>query len=539
MSPKIPILLKVENAIEIPEEGQAWTEKAEEANKLGARGRWLSAIEMLQDLDEAHPDQPVIRKNLAIYQNCLGTPEDMAEAWSDYAHTPGVDFEDAVEAEAFAQMIDPDLEAEVLDVVSVSFALPDIEKLSEALVSNKRCDSIPVEEQHFEEDQPKPKHSFLVFDRERPETSEGLTRETVPNVQGHISLFGKQTDRDARVQLVTTKNDQYETKLAGVKEVLGDLIGEETGSESVGQVTKLSDTLTWDWQFPEDTPQELQNQLLNEQRRIIMLDKWPKLAQASLGGKAPEDVIGQEKYKIAVAAAVLLLELTTDHQISSHVDLDLLREKLEVPKRKVFEADEIEDIKMISAVRLAQINFEGMNDDDLVDLFQRAGIIASYKALNAICNEVLKRDSLEEKIDKSSVYLMLARMQPDLDDAVQMIQKARNICINKKVSPARTLIAELEARLERGDVQRAPDLIREIESKYVREPGVANELMRVLVRFGIIDPRGVPGEAMPEPVAEQAPPAESNYVWTPDGGNPPAAGDKPAEEKKIWVPGMD
>ena len=63
--------------------------------------------------------------------------------------------------------------------------------------------------------------------------------------------------------------------------------------------------------------------------------------------------------------------------------------------------------------------------------------------------------------------------------------------------------------------------------------------MRVLVRFGIIDPRGVPGEAMPEPVAEQAPPAESNYVWTPDGGNPPAAGDKPAEEKKIWVPGMD
>ena len=57
----------------------------------------------------------------------------MAEAWSDYAHTPGVDFEDAVEAEAFAQLIDPDLEAEKLDVVAITYALPDIDKLIEDL----------------------------------------------------------------------------------------------------------------------------------------------------------------------------------------------------------------------------------------------------------------------------------------------------------------------------------------------------------------------------------------------------------------------
>ena len=545
MSPKVPVLLKVENAIQAPPEGTEWSERAAKANEMGGRGRWLSAIEELQDLDEAFPNQPIIRRNLAIFQNCLGTPEDMAEAWSDYAHTAGVDFEDAVEAEAFAQLIDPDLEADLLDVVSVAFDLPDVEKLTEALADDKRCDAVPVGEHQFAEDQPKPKSSYLIFDKERPETSEGLTRESVPNVCGQIYVFGKQTDRDARVQVVTTKNDLFDAKIQQVKTVLGDLIGDEKETDVVANVTKLSDTLTWDWQFPSDTPSELQNQLLTEQRREIMLEQWPKLTQPSLGGKTPEDVVGQEKYQIALAASVLLLELTTDHQVSMQVDLDALREKLEVPKRKIFEADEFEDINEITAVRMGQVNFKGMDDEKLVALFQRAGITASYRALTNICNEILSRDSLEEQIDKTSVYLMLARMEPELEGAIQLIQKARNLCIGKKVSPARTLVAELEARLERGAVDRAPDLIREIEAKYIQEPGVGNELMRVLIRFGIVDPRGNPGDAMADMAADQGP-GDSNYVWTPGGGNPapeaPAndsTGDQPPEEKKLWIPGMD
>ncbi|MEC9094015.1 MAG: hypothetical protein VX438_15000, partial [Planctomycetota bacterium] len=436
MSPKIPVLLKVENPIVHAPQDAPWKEKSDQANTLGSRGRWLTAIETLQDVDEEFPDQPIVRKNLAIYQNCLGTPEDMAEAWSDYAHTPGVDFEDAVEAEAFAQLVDPDLEAELLDVVSIAFAVPSIDQLIETLTADKRCDTVPVKDEQFDNDQPKPKASYLIFDRERPETSESLTRETVPNVCCQIFVFGKQTDREARIQIVTTKNDDFEQKIEAAKTVLGDLIGEEGETEVVSNVTRLSDTLTWDWQFPADTPRELQTTLLNEQRRQIMLEKWPKLAQPSLGGKTPEEVIDQDKYQIALAASVLLLELSTDHQISMQVELDDLRMQLKIPARKIFEASDFENLNEISAVRLGQINFAGMDDDSLVSLFQRAGITASYKALSNICNEILKRDSLEEKIDKTSVYLMLARMQPELEDAVQLIQQARNLCIQKKVSPA-------------------------------------------------------------------------------------------------------
>lgn len=540
MTPKIPALLKVEMPIVQPPTDQPWSEKAQQAIERGARGRWLTAIEMLQDLDEQYPEQPVIRRNLAIYQNCLGTPEDMAEAWSDYAHTPGVDFEDAVEAEAFAQLIDPDLEAQTLDVVSVTYDLTDIGKLMETLATDRRCDEVPINEQGLAEDEPRPKISYLVFDRERPETSAGLTRETVPNVYGQIYVYGKQTDRNARVELVTTRNDQFEQKVKQIESVLGDLIGEQQETEVVGQVTRLSDTLTWDWQFPEDTPHELQTRLLNEQRRIIMLEKWPKLPQPSLGGKAPEEVVGQDKYRIALAAAVLLLEMTTEYQISSSVGLDELRDKLQVPRRKIHTRDDFENVQDISAVRLGQVDYSTFNDEDLVAVFQKAGIVASYKALHDICEEILKRDSLEDDIDKSSVYLMLARMQPDLESSLSLIQKARNICIDKKVSPARTLIAEMEARLERGDIQRVPDLIREIESKYIREPGVGNELMRVLVRFGIVDPSGNPNQPPREPVVKEPAPSGSSYVWTPEGAQPPTGTpEPPAEEKKIWVPGMD
>lgn len=532
-SPKVPLLMKVENPISAPPEDAPWKDACQEAIQLGSRGRWLSAIESMQELDEKYPDQPVIRKNIAIYQNCLGTAEDMAESWSDYAHTPGVEFEDAVEAEAFAQLIDPELEAERIEVVAVSYDIKDFDALTEKLDQDNRVDSVPLSDEQFAEGQPRPKSTFLIFDKDRPATGEGLTKEAVPNVCCQIYLYGKQTDREARVELMTTRNDEFDFKIKTACEVMGDLVSAETETKVISEVTKLSDTLTWDWQFPEDTPKELQTELLNEKRREIMLEKWPKLPQASLGGKTPEEVVGQDRYQIALAASVLLLELTTDHQVSSQIDMDDLRSKLQVPVRKVYTAADFEDVNQVSLVRLAQLDLKDIADDKLIETFQRAAVTSALKALSNICKELLQRDSLDEKIDKSSVYLMLARLQPELEDAVNLIQQARNYCISKKQSPARTLIAELETRIERGDVERAPDLIREIESKYIREPGVGNELMRVLARFGIVDPSGNPRPDAMAPPAE--PPADSNYVWTPDGAEP----EKPAEEKKLWVPGMD
>ena len=547
-SPKIPLLMKVENPTSTPPEDAPWKNDCQTALELGSRGRWLSAVELLQEVDEKYPNEPVIRRNIAVFQNCLGTAEDMAESWSDYAHTPGVEFEDAVEAEAFAQLIDPELESELLDVVAATFEITDQEKLNEILVSDKRCESIPVDEERFPGDQPKPRSAYLVFDKVSPESVENLTREDVPNVCVSFYVFGKQTDAEARILVMTTKNDQYDDKITKLKEVVGDCISDEKESKVISQVTKLSDALTWDWRFPEGTSQETQNQLLKEQRREIMLEVWPKLPQASLGDKAPIDVIGQEKYRIALAASVLLLELSTDHQVAIEVDLDEVRQKLEVPVRKTFKHEEIEDYRHLSIVRMSQLELAGVPDDELVALFQRAAMTAAWSALTGICHELLNRDSLEEKIDKSSVYLMLSRMQTKLDDAIGYIQKARSYCIGKKQSPARTLIAELETRIERSDFDRVPDLIREIETKYISEPGISRELMRVLVRFGIVDPQGNPRSQAGAPAAmnEQAGPSESQYAWAPDGGMggagvaaEPETKAEAKQEKKLWIPGMD
>ena len=228
------------------------------------------------------------------------------------------------------------------------------------------------------------------------------------------------------------------------------------------------------------------------------------------------------------------------------VDLDEVREKLEVPARKTFKHDDIEDYRFVSIVRMSQLEFASVPDDDLVALFQRAAMTAAWSALTGICHELLSRESLEEKIDKSSVYLMLSRMQTKLDDAIGYIQKARSYCISKKQSPARTLIAELETRIERSDFDRVPDLIREIETKYISEPGISSELMRVLVRFGIVDPQGNPrAPGVPSAGGEVAP-SESKYAWAPDGAAGAPAGSvaveaepEQKEEKKLWIPGMD
>ena len=51
----------------------------------------------------------------------------------------------------------------------------------------------------MEEGEPPPKSAFYLFDRPLPESGQPQTAENVPNALGQLLLWGKQTDREARV----------------------------------------------------------------------------------------------------------------------------------------------------------------------------------------------------------------------------------------------------------------------------------------------------------------------------------------------------
>lgn len=112
------------------------------------------------------------------------------------------------------------------------------------MTTNKRYNNIPVKKKQFENDQPKPKTSYLIFDREQPETSKNLTHKTIPNICYQIYIFKKQTNYETKIQLITTNNDKFDQKIETTKSILKNLIGEQESTDMVSKVTKLSNTLT-------------------------------------------------------------------------------------------------------------------------------------------------------------------------------------------------------------------------------------------------------------------------------------------------------
>ena len=88
-------------------------------------------------------------------------------------------------------------------------------------------------------------------------------------------------------------------------------------------------------------------------------------------------------------------------------------------------------------------------------------------------------------------------------------------------------------RFGQGNGEEAMRLMQHIESRHIKEPGVAESLTRMLISVGLLNPDGTPA-AMPagQPGgAETVPPAaEPAKLWTPGSDVPGGGG-------KLWTPG--
>ena len=93
------------------------------------------------------------------------------------------------------------------------------------------------------------------------------------------------------------------------------------------------------------------------------------------------------------------------------------------------------------------------------------------------------------------MYGILAQIEPDTEQALGYLDKARKAAEAAKTSTAPWDLAELAMRIARGDVAEADRLLQHIRDQHIREPGVAQALFQILTEAGIIGPDGRPTAA--------------------------------------------
>ena len=539
--PRVPLLAKQDFALRKAPDDALWKNSFTAAMDPAMRGAWRLAEKNLVELAAKTGDWPEISFNTAVLRSWLADMSGAVEAWRKFA-AADVPLDDAVEAEALAQLLDADT-TDLVDLVTVEYGVKDVEACHARLTADPRSPRMNLDLARFAgDDEPPPKDAWWLVDRTIPESGKDLTIDQVPSIVGHAFLFGKQTDRDARLELIAYRTDLPAAQ-AAISDVVADTLGDAGAQQVASQTSAVQHMLSWNWRLPDDTPQEKRLALIDEKRAKTLLEEWPETPRKILGDRSPSQAAGHQKYRIKLLASILLLELATQ-QSGADFDFNKLREKLKLPTLGTI-VPETARTSDISLARLGRIDAAKLPDEQLLLFYQTADHFRHIVALKTLAQEVLARGSLDTKVDKSEVYGVLAQIEPDTDKALDYLDRARQAAESAKKSTAPWDLAELAMRIARGDLADADRLLQHIRSEHIREPGVSQALFQILVDAGIVSPDGRPtaaaaaaagaaGQEAPAVVAPGAAAPEPGKIWTP--GSEPPAGEK---KSALWTPDMD
>jgi tetratricopeptide (TPR) repeat protein len=554
-SSQIPLAIHgMTGMIRAPAEGPLKAAQIAEFNaalRQADLGCWRRAATMFEAIAAQEPREPAVWRNLGVCRMRVLDNQGAIEAFRRLAALPGVPRDEAVEAEAIAQFLRDPSEVDTIPEVTLTYAVTDAQALREQLLSNKRVHSVPFDPAQFREaDEPPPMGMFLILDREVPASGQNLSRDKVPKVCGEVLLYGKETDRPARVELTLVKSADFDTRLKQILDLLGSLAGDKLGEEETGRLSAVTAALSINWRFPDDTPLELRKRLIQEQRTLSLLSIWPNLPMGILDGRSPRQAVSDPAGQIRVQAIILQMDLAESVE---NPDYNKLRRSLGLPTLEPIDPSGVR-VETLSPARLARVEMAKLSDEQLVAVYRKAVITGAPRLLRKVALEVVSRPSFDshKDIDKAEVYDILSRVANDSDEAVDYLVKAQEAAKAKGRSPSRYLLAELPHRLQRGEDQEALRVLNLLTTRYAKEPGVQQALFNLLAQLGLVrvDPAtgrpvimipsgGVPGAtpaalgaAPPPPTAPAAP---QSPLWTPEQLAPaPASGEG---KSKLWIPG--
>jgi hypothetical protein len=488
---------------------------------------------------------------LALLRGWLGDVQRFADGFHEYAQLE-VPLEAATEAEALAQLVNPGLEDPQLDTVKLTYELSDVERLTEQLARDARVEDYAIDPHDLDEaETAKPRSTHILLDRPVPLTGVDIQRGDIPHVMAFLSVFGKRTDREARLEVTTDRGDDFDRVIGLLAEVTEDGLGQVAHEEVVAQKSISEESLSWRWRLPQDTPAEHRQQLLSAERRDAILDRWLKAPRAALQDQSPEQAASDPGLRIALLASALIIEQAAVDPDELPLFVEL-RERLQLPAPTTIDLATIDlatidsatidsahiDLQRLPLVRIPRLDFAQLSETQLAQLLDRT-VLMGAKFASLLTARALAGREVSPEVDLAAAYRQLIRLEPKPSSALEWAVQARQWSQARGQSPAEWTLMELELSIERGDAAGVQKALGEIRTAHLEEPGVAEATYRLLYAAGLVAPPDSSGRSTPNPLA---PPdgasagasAGAGGIWTPDSETPRA----PEGEQKsvIWTP---
>jgi tetratricopeptide (TPR) repeat protein len=318
-----PLLTKDDPPFIECDESASWKADFDAAMDSIQKGLWLDGEEKLTRLIESNPSA-VAWFNLAIIRGWLGKQDDAANAWKEYAENQTDDSKRAVEAQATAMLADSDPLGDQFESVLATFTISDADELLAAMSISKQTVQVPTPPTAGEQNEVPPKAVFWVLDRAQIENADEATEDNLPRILGQARLFGRQTDREARLEMlgVSPKN------VGALEELFDSLAPDQFEGEPettvLAEVSASRDLFDCPWFPPQGIAPEKMNEIDRTHFEKVLLEQWPETSLGIFDGKCPREMAGDESNKNLLAATIMVLQAWTE-MAEREFDFNLLR----------------------------------------------------------------------------------------------------------------------------------------------------------------------------------------------------------------------
>ncbi|MBN1394588.1 MAG: hypothetical protein JW959_06165 [Pirellulales bacterium] len=533
----VPLLLRDDPPIVPSPDDAPWKDRFEEAWGAYARGDWLTAAESFESLAAETPDSAVVCHAQATLRGLLADNPGCIEALRRFAALRAGEengLEDAAEAEALAMFLSDDTLGDETETLSVVWTLTDAERAVEKFLSSPRWKVVPFDSARYvAEGVPPPKNVFAILDRPMPESADGFSLESMPRYLGHAFVFGRQTDREARLTMAGMTAEQLPAIAAMVAETAGNAVEPEPKRETLGRLSATRQMLYPPLYPPQGFPDEQLDAMVVEHVSRAVLKQWPEMALGVLEGRSPRQAAADPNSRARLLGAILVLESWLG-PLPGEIDCNELRAQLGLPTLDPIDPDVL-PLEKISAVRLARVTVERLSDEELIEAYHHAAEFAVRPALRKFSQAIIERPSFADSEEREMAFVTIARTERDVDRAVQHVERGRREALGAGKSCAMWDLMELSFNFARRNAAEASRLIDHIQRRHLKEPGVNEALSQLLIDVGLLRPDGTPAfdpDAMATAAAAAAPQSESADLWTPDSEQSGGGGN-------LWVPGAE
>ncbi|HMO16034.1 MAG TPA: hypothetical protein PKA76_11940 [Pirellulaceae bacterium] len=519
-------------------EEDAFRQEFDQAIVFAKAARWRKARKLLQKLALKHPRVPLIERSIAVLATWLGIEEAQAD-WERYASNPNLSFAEAATGWSYYFILDSGAWQEALPHNRRAYEVEDFSRISELVSCNPNLlfSRFLQEQQSVQQMQPPPRGCYLLVDNvDVPLAGENCQKQ---EVIGAAFLFGKQTDRPARVEFVFVDEGENGRAHKLVDSIVDSWGLSEYTVERIGEVYSFDHAIECNLHFDKNEPDEQFTDWLE----LVISDRLVNAAaNVKLkidGGKTIRQLVESPEKRPMVEALLLLLGSSdllsrlrprgTMEKVRRSLGLQAL-DKLQVNNNSW---------QYLATTLWHLIDLKQIKSDELLPLAWAANTYGVDDFMVPVGEACLALDHDMTDAMRCQLLLLMSVSIPDNEKALECFERAKAYSTEDQggMREQDWQFLELELRLSRRVIDNCPELFASLKQHAAKDPELLHKIYELMDSYGLL----------PQQHPQSRPASGSGELYVGDEGDelfsPQEIGTEledsavtPRQESKLWLP---